>query len=57
MPTKNVSFCFGTPEIENLDMIGNNVVGNASRVQFPKVSYKEPTWFGWSINSILTSLF
>jgi hypothetical protein len=57
VPTKNVSFCFGTPEIEKLDMIGNNVVGNASRVPFPKVSYKEPTWFVWSMNSILTSLF
>jgi hypothetical protein len=57
VPTKNVSFCFGTPEIEKLDMTGSNVVDSASRVLFAKVSYEKPTWFGWSMNSILTSLF
>ncbi len=57
MPTKKVSFCFGTPDIEKSEMTGSKLAESAFRVPFARVSYEKPTWFGWSMYSILTSLF
>lgn len=46
VPTKKVSFCSGTPEVEKSVITGSKVVDSASRVPFAKVSYEKPTWTG-----------
>jgi hypothetical protein len=43
VPTKNVSFCFGTPDVEKSDITGSNLDDNTFKVPLTKVSYEKPT--------------
>jgi hypothetical protein len=42
VPTKKVSFCSGTPEVEKSEITCSNVVDSASRVPFAKLPYEKP---------------